>query len=211
MDRPYIFDGFISRGGGPRAPIAIEVMVPEKHTDRLFRCEIRTGLLATSPYRVYSGLAHDAWAEAFEILNRVLQEDDAILQTKAGERVQLPAPQRDRSWVRPPTIPSIEGVEPTYRIEGWATDYFGERRRIELAVWRPFEEEPGIFCAPMRCGLMNGGQVRCSYGATPEQAVHLAHKYLQIEVETRPVTDDSGRLLDIPIPPEPLLPVDESY
>jgi hypothetical protein len=211
MHAPYVFSGFISRFDGCREPISITVSAPKKISEPLFCCEIETSLLTKSPYRIFSMLAHDAWAEAFETLNRVLQEERLFLVNQSGDRVELPSPPRDLSWVGPPTIPNVEGVKPIYRIEGWARGYAGEKRRVELAVWPPFEEEPGTFCAPMRCGLMSGGQVRCSYGATPEQAVHLAHKYLQIEVECRPVTDDDGRPLDIPIPPEPLLPKDENH
>ncbi len=211
MEMPYVFSGFVSHVDGRKERIAITVNVPKKTPDPLFCCEIETSLLSKSPYRVFSMLAHDAWAEAFEILNQVLREEDLILVNEKGDRVELLSPPRDLSWARPPTLPNVAGIEPIYRTEGWAKDYAGERRRVELAVWPPFEEEPGIFCAPMRCGLMNGGQLRCSYGATSEQAVHLAHKYLQIEVECRPVTDDDGRPLDIPIPPEPPLPDDGNH
>lgn len=211
MDRPYGFSGFLYRSNGAKEAITITVGVPEEAPDQSYFCEIRTRLLPTDPYRVYSRLKNDAWAKAFELLHNALKHTDGVLLNGKGEQVELPSPPRDRSWVGPPTVPNIERVEPIYRIEGWAKDHAGERRRVELAVWPPFEEEPGTFCAPMRCGLRRGGEVICSYGATPAQAVQLAYKYLQIEVECRPVTDDDGRPIDIPIPPEPPLLDDEIH
>lgn len=205
MDRPYIFSGFVVYADGRRNQVAINVAIPTKTPDSDYCCEIQTNLLSKSPYRVYSGLPHDAWAEAFEVLNLRLRQKSAFLLNEKGERAELPSPPRDRSWVRPPTVPNVEGIEPLYRVTGWATST-GERRPVDLALWPPFEEEPGTFCAPMRCGLMFGGEVRCSYGATPEQSVYLGHKYLRLEVDVRKVVDEAGRPIVIPIPPEPPLP-----
>lgn len=203
MDRPYIFNGHISRADGSPEPISIQVAVPEKTSDPLYRCVIRSTLLPKTPYRVYSGLAHDAWAEAFEVLNQALRQADAVLLDDKGGRVELPSPPRDLSWVRPPRIPEVVGIEPIYRVAGWVRKPGLEPQRVELAIWPALEEESGTFCAPMRCALRRRGTVMCSYGASAEQAVYLAYKYLRIEVEHDVITDNDGRLLDIPIPPEP--------
>ncbi len=108
----------------------------------------------------------------------------------------------------PRMSPSVEGIEPIYRISGWATANVDNRRRVELAIWPPFEEEPGTFCAPMRCGFAFRGLVKCSYGVSPEQALHLAFKFLQSEIDYRQITYDDGRLIEVPVPPEPPLPED---
>jgi hypothetical protein len=104
----------------------------------------------------------------------------------------------------PRSPPNVEGVEPIFRIEGWATANVDGRTRVELAIWPPVRDNPDYF-APMRCGLRRGGEVLRSYGVSPEQAVHLAFKYLQIEVDLRGITDDAGRPIVLPIPPEPPL------
>ncbi len=140
MDQPYIFNGSISRDNGKPEPITIKVSAPEKTSDPLYRCEIQSSLLSKVPYLVYSGLAHDAWAEAFEILNQALRAAAAVLLNAQGMRVELPAPPRDRSWVPPPRIPVVEGIDPIYRAEGWAKRPDREPRRVELAIWPPFEE-----------------------------------------------------------------------
>jgi hypothetical protein len=207
MEVAYEFVGFVIRGGRTKEPARIHVSAPEPTQDHFFRCDITTNLFSTSPHRVYSALAHDAWSAAFEVLRHELQRTHSVLLNEQDAHVDLPSPPRDRSWVPPPRVPNVEGIEPIYRTRGWATSSAGEKQSVELAIWPPFEEEPGTFCAPMRSGLMNG-QVRCSYGVSPEQAVHLAYKYLQVEIEHRRIADDIGRLIEVPITPEPPLPED---
>lgn len=169
-------------------------------------CVIRSSVLSWNPYRVYSGLEHDAWAAAFEVLHNALRIDGKSLVDADGERVALPSPPRDSSWVPPLQIPDVTGIEPVYSIEGWARKSGREPRRFELAIWPPFEEEPGTFCAPMRCTLRRERPLVCSYGAFPEQAVYLAYAYLRVETETYEMTDDEGRPIVVPSPPEPPLP-----
>jgi hypothetical protein len=205
MDEQYTFSGWIKFADGKTDSVTINVRIPTLTSDSLYRCEIESNLLSARPYRVYSGLQHDAWAEAFEVLRQFLRVRQGVLVDEKGRQVDLPSPQRDRSWVPPPRVPNVESIEPIYRTGGWVRSEAGEKRSVELAIWPPFEEEPGTFCAPMRCGLMNGGQVRCSYGVSPEQAVHLAYKYLQIEIQYRKITDADGQLIEVPITPEPPL------
>jgi hypothetical protein len=205
IDQAYKFGGSVREANGKSRPISIAVSAPMATPDGLYLCEIHSDLLEHSPHRVYSALEHDAWAAAFEMLNQVLQRAGANLFDERGSGVELPSPPRDRSWIRPSRMPSLAGLEPIYRVEGWSKQNEGGAKRVELAIWPPFEEEPGTYCAPMRCGLMRGGQVICSYGATAEQSVYLAYKYLQLEVECRPVVDDNDEQIEIPVPPEPRL------
>src|SRR5262249_8272476 len=139
-------------------------------------------------------------------LSQALRQRGGVLLNEQGERTKLPAPPRDRSWVGALSAPEVAGIEPIYRIEAWVRSGVDDKQRVELAIWPPFAEEPGTDCAPMRCGLWRGGKVICSYGVSAEQAVYLAYKYLQIEVEHRKIIGDDGRLIDLPIPPEPPLP-----
>jgi len=206
MDRPYLFSGFIYLASGKREPVSIRIDPPAETPDPLFECEIRSNLLSSYPYRVCSPLAHDAWAEAFEVLNDVLKRRRAYLVDHEDCRIELPSPPRDRSWVTPRPPPNVHGIAPLFRIEGWATGAGGKRQRAEMAIWPPFEEEPGTFCAPIRCNLLRGGGPGCSYGASAEQAVYLAHRILVAEAEYPGVVDSEGNPIKIPIPPEPPLP-----
>jgi hypothetical protein len=201
---PFSLSAFLRDRLGNIRPVSIRITRPATTPAGVFACEVRSSLLLHDPHPVYSGLPHDAWAKAFAVLRNALRNGGYELVDGKGSLLILPNPPRDHSWVPPPTQPNIAGIEPSFRAEGW-TRWGGEPRLVELAVWPPFEEEPGTYCAPMRCGLMRGGQVICSYGASPEQAVHLAHKYLQIEVDFRKIIDEAGRPIEIPIPPEPPL------
>jgi hypothetical protein len=207
MKQPYRFGGTIRLGDGSQKPASIVVAAPRETSDPLFMVEIRSGLLPKEPYRVFSESADDAWAEAFDVLRQALEEADGILCDERGEPTELPTLSRDRSHAPTPG-PDVTGAKPIYRTIGWVRMPGSAPRELQLAIWPAFEEEAGVFCAPMRCGLMRNGDVMCSYGATPEQAVYLAYKYLQTEVEFRSITDADGKLLEIPIPPEPPLPSD---
>jgi len=206
MEHPYLFDGFICLANGKREPVSIRIDPPAETPDPLLECEIRSSLLPSYPYRVSSPLAHDAWAAAFEVLNDALKRRRAYLVDQEDRRVELPSPPRDRSWVTPRPPPNVSGIEPLIRIEGWATRAGRKRQRVEMAIWPPFEEEPGTFCAPFRCNLLLKGEPGCSYGESAEQAVYLAHRILQSEVDRLDVVDSAGHSIEILIPPEPPLP-----
>jgi hypothetical protein len=206
MDQPYLFSGFICLANGERQPALIRVDPPAETPDPLFECEIRSNLLLSDPYRVYSPLAHDAWAEAFEVLSNALRLEQAHLIDQEGRRVELPSPPRDRSWVTPARIPDVRGIEPIFSVKGWATRVGRKGEPVEMAIWPPFEEEPLAYCAPIRCNLLRDGESGCSYGASAEQAVYLAHRILQSEAEYLGVVDSVGRPIEIPLPPEPPLP-----
>jgi len=169
-------------------------------------CVIRSSILSWNPYRVYSELEHDAWAAAFDVLRDALRIDGKTIVDADGQLVALPSPPRDHSWVPPLHIPDVTGIEPIYRVECWAKRRGREKRRVELAIWPPFEKVPGTFCAPIKCTLRSERPLICSYGAFPEQAVYLAYAYLRIETEAYDLTDDEGRPIVIPTPPEPPLP-----
>jgi hypothetical protein len=204
----FRLNAFLKNAAGEAHPIEILVEGPSLTVESTYQCTIRTSILNQNPYRVYSGLAHDAWAEAFEVLNRALVAADAVLFDEQGKCVELPSPPRDRSWVPPPRIPVVDGIDPIYRAEGWAKRPDREPRRIELAIWPPFEEEPGTFCAPMKNTLRGERPLICSYGAFPEQAVYLAYSFLRVTTETYELSDDKGQSIIVPSPPEPPLPED---
>lgn len=200
---PFVLSAFLEDRAGNREPVEIQVAPPVATEFNSFQCEIRSSMLQKNPHHVYSGLSHDAWANAFQAISSWLEADGKQLVDRHGRAVVLPSPPRDRSWIPPRKHPDVTGLTPLYRMEGWAHPKDGPRQRVELAVWPAFEEEPGVFCAPIRSGLRQGGKVICSYGASAEQAVFLAYKFLRTEVEHSRVQDDAGALIDIPIPPEP--------
>jgi len=201
---PFVLDAFISDSQGSIRPIRIVVEIPVLMPDGSFKCDVHSSMLSKHPHPVYSGLPYDAWAKAFELLRNTLSDDRHELVDGVGNRLSLPSPPRDRSWVPSPDTQVKRGIEPIFRVEGW-TKKDGSKTRIELAIWPPFEEERGVFCAPMKCGMRRGGAVMCSYGASPEQAVYLAYGYLRIEIEFREIFDIDGKPLVIPTIPEPPL------
>lgn len=191
---------------GKREPVSIRIDPPAETPDPLLECVIRSNLLPSYPYRVCSPLAHDAWAAAFEVLNDALNLRRAYLVDHEDRRVELPSPPRDRSWVTPRPPPNVSGIEPVFRIEGLATRAGRKRQPVKMAIWPPFEEEPGTFCAPIRCNLMRGGEPRCIYGASAKQAVYLAYRILMAQADYLGFTDTAGHPIKIPLPPEPPLP-----
>lgn len=202
----FILAGFLRHPSGRLEPFEMRIDPPTIMSEGVFACEVRSSLLHENPHLVRSRLSHDAWAKAFELIMRVLRLEGKPLVDKNGEPISVPSPPRDRACVEEESKLNVKGIDPIFRVAGWTQLPGSERRRIELAIWPPFEQEHGIYCAPMRCGLRRNGEVMCSYGASPEQALYLAHRYLQIEVEHRGIMDDQGRPIEIPVPPEPPLP-----
>jgi hypothetical protein len=202
----FVLQAFLKGPSCALHPIVVSIEPPTKTPEGSFICLVRCSALNHDPYPVYSGLEHDAWAKAFELLDRTLRLEGKEIVDKDGRPLPLPSPPRDRSWVPGLRAPDVTNIEPLYRVEGWAKRLGRDPQRVELAIWPPFEEEPGTFCAPTKCALRRDGAVICSYGAFPEQAVYLAYAYLRIETESYEIIDDQGHLVVVPSPPQPPLP-----
>jgi hypothetical protein len=201
----FALKGFLRASSGRLEPFSLDIDPPASTSQGLFQCNVHCSLLHDNPHPVHSRLYADAWAKAFELVHRMIRFEDKELVDDKGTPIPLPSPARDPACVKEEEQPDVAGVVPIFRVEGWTKRRGPETRRVELAIWPAFEKEHGTFCAPMRCGLRRNGQVMCSYGASPEQAVYLAFKYLQIEIEHDEISDDKGRPLDIPLSPEPPL------
>lgn len=199
----FTLSGFLVDSAGNRERIDICVDPPVKAEGAGYRCDVRSSLLALDPHPIYSGLEHDAWARAFAALHAWIRAEDKRLVDERDLPIELPSPPRDNSWTRPSNDPDVTGRPPLFHVEGWISSTDGTRRRADLAVWPAFEEAPGTFCAPMRCGLRRGGRVFCCYGASLAQAEFLAFGYLRREAEHSQITDTDGNPILVPRPPEP--------